>query len=889
MSIEPFLQAIDSLSPQLSRQELIKEFKRLEAEAFEHLKSENLAPWSKGKGFGISLSLTHLKDRIITKTLEYIGHVPPGLVLLAVGGYGRAELSPYSDIDLLILQKKENLGVEYINQLLYLLWDLGYKLGHSVRTIRNVIDHANQDITFLTAVFESRLLTGDPDLHGEMKSALAKVLSANRSEYARTKIEEIHALFERMGQTVLMKEPNLKENAGGLRSVHVAEWVNYFFNFRSGFEGLKATLSPAQFKRLYVAYDFILYIRNMLHFMCGRKEDSFYINYHPEVAGHLKMKGEELESLRLMMKRVYAKMIDIFFLSAYVVDENYNRHFHKDEKKIGDAYFTRNKEFFIHSDLKPSVKEAMKAILAYITGKYRPSYSFLFFLRDSAKLIAREDRNSKTIFNDFISILSSDNAFYALNVMKLSDFLYRYLKPFEQIRYYIIYNSFHTYTVDEHSLESIRALELLTANRFNDYERSKVADLCELAKKHRESLWILKLTLLFHDIGKSIPGDHSKNGVEIVHMFFSQSALLYRYREVVEFLIENHLLLTEIARRSDIQNIDVILDLSRKFMLSPYPADYLDYLYLITYADVYATNPSNFTGYTATLLMQIYRKTKMALSGKIDREYEKKLFEDKIRSASKLVSDPGLEGFIRFLGISYTNQTSEEEIIADYSLCKSSGSQETRLEVRNFNEYLKVKIYTPDRLGVFACIAGVLLLNGANIVKANIFTYRRDGENPPVPLAFDVFNVTDIFGANLSATSMRSELNHWIERLEKSLSTYINDNAKLEEKISEMKKKIIPTPAIFRKPAHVHMNRIDDGRYLIEISGSDRPALLYDIADYLAGESISILNAIIDTVGWHIQDKIEAVALRDFAEGETDRIKANLKRIIEGSDETSER
>jgi [protein-PII] uridylyltransferase len=158
MIIEKYLQEIDSLSQSLARQDLIKEFKRIEAAAFEELKTQNLAPWSRGKGFGISESLTFLKDKIITKTLSFIGPIPDGLTILAVGGYGRAELSPYSDIDLLILQKKENLGVEYMNQLLYTLWDLGYKLGYSVRTIRNVIDHAHQDITFLTAVFESRLL-----------------------------------------------------------------------------------------------------------------------------------------------------------------------------------------------------------------------------------------------------------------------------------------------------------------------------------------------------------------------------------------------------------------------------------------------------------------------------------------------------------------------------------------------------------------------------------------------------------------------------------------------------------------------------------------------------------------------------------------------------------
>jgi [protein-PII] uridylyltransferase len=590
------------------------------------------------------------------------------------------------------------------------------------------------------------------------------------------------------------------------------------------------------------------------------------------------MKGDEIERLERMMKRVYSKMIDIFYISAYVVDANYNKHFKKDYKKLGEEYYAQNKEFFIHAHVKPDVAQAMKSILAFVSGKYRPSYNFLAYLRDCAHAITPEDRNSKEIFNNFISILSSDNAFSALNVMKLSDFLYRYLKPFRLIRHYIIYNTFHTYTVDEHSLESIRAMELLVKNQFNEYERSKVSDLTELAKKHHESLWILKITLLFHDIGKAIPGDHSKNGVEIAHMFFTQSPLLHRYRGVVEFLIENHLLLTEIVRRSDIQNVGVILDLSKKFMRSAFPSDYLDYLYLITYCDVYATNPTNFTGYTATLLMQIYRKTKLALSGKIDKDYEKRMFEEKIRSASKLVRDDGLERFIRFLGVPYTNQTSEEEIVADYALCKSISPGETRLEVRNFNEYLKIKIFTPDRLGVFACIAGVLLMNGANIVKANIFTYGA--------LAFDVFDVTDIFGANLSATSMRSELASWIERLERSLLSFVSDGEKLAGKISEMKQKITPTPAIFRKQAHIHASLLENGRYLIEISGTDRPALLYDIAKYLADESISIQNAIIDTVGWHIQDKFEAVSLNGLSEQDLERIKANLKNIVENPTDT---
>jgi [protein-PII] uridylyltransferase len=869
-----YIEQILAISPDIERMEFVEKIKALSGNALECIKAKNFEPWSMGKGFEISRKLTRFKDTVILKMIEYIGGVPEGVAVVAVGGYGRCELSPFSDVDILVLHREDITKLNSINALFYLLWDAGYKLGNSVRTIQNVTEHSAKDITFLTSVFESRILAGDKSLVDKMYKAIDGVLEKHREEYIRSEVDKFHSAFYSVGGSVLLKEPNLKESAGSLRSVHHAVWLNYAFNRNSGFASLKSVLPNRLYRRLFVAYDFILYLRNMVHFINGRGEDILIIEHHLKVAGFLRFRGDEVAMVKRLMRKVYDKTLDIFIISAFAIDTLYVAHFKKKIRKINNNFYTLNKKFFVYDNVDYDIDTAIDALYLFAKGHYFPSHSLIDYVKQSARLIDNTHRTSKDLFNKFCKILSLERSFDAVNVMKLSDFLYRYIKELAGIRHFIIYNPFHKFTVDEHSLEGIRALEQLEYSDYSSFDIGKFFILKELMKKHKNAIWVLKLAVILHDAGKAYPGDHCKNGVEIARSVFSVIPLANRYKPLIEFIIENHLLLSHIIRRSDVNNTEIILDLSRKFIVAPYPHDYLDFLYLFTYADIHATNPGNFSGYIAMLLRELYEKTDMAMKGKISRAYEEKLYREKISNIRDTVKDDNIREFIGILGKNYVISESEDDIISDFRVCSNFPITNHYLEARNYNEFLKVKIFVPDRLGLFATLAGILLINGANIVKANIFTYHST--------AFDVFYITEIFGTDLFKYNMKSELDVWLEGLERSLHRDIENIDVLEMRITNLKMRIRKVPDIFKKPASVIFRHKEDSLYSVTVSGNDRPALIYDIARYFALHHIGIEGAIIDTIGWNIRDEFFVRAIEPLTDMEIEKHQARLCKVVEG-------
>lgn len=379
-----------------------------------------------------------------------------------------------------------------------------------------------------------------------------------------------------------------------------------------------------------------------------------------------------------------------------------------------------------------------------------------------------------------------------------------------------------------------------------------------------------------HDIGKAFPGEHSRNGVEIADMIFEDFPLSYRYRSLVKFLIKNHLLMSHVSRRSDIQSQEVILDLADKFIMSPYPRDYLDFLYLLTYSDVLATNPTNFTGYTSALLRQLYHRTRESLSSTGQTQSEDSIISEMTDKISKIKKTQGIDEYLKALGSRYILHNTPQEIIDDYENVRKTLEGEISVAVSNYNEVLEVKIHAPDHIGLFAQIAGILLIHGANITRANIYTFDK--------AAFDVFYITDIFGANLTKDNMQAELESWIERLKQSLKKFMDDDPLLKQRISELRKRFKPLPEIFFKEGNITITARDKTEYLIGVSGSDRPALLYDLCIYFGQHDMTIRSAIIDTVGWHVKDVFVLDTPIPLEDSEWERHKMSLTEMLNKRD-----
>ncbi len=872
LDISAFQDSLDKLGTDMDKKDLIRNLKEMEKSALEQIRTDNLAPWTKRKGRDISHLLSAVKDAVILKVIEFVGGVPQGISVLAVGGYGRDEMSPYSDIDILVIHEPRVDPKKFANALFYILWDLDYKLGNSVRTVKNIIEHSKEDITLLTALFETRLLAGTEKLRNEMYKDLYKALNSRKESYIREKLVEFHEISKKTAYAVLLKEPNLKENPGGLRSVHLSRWAYFAFFGEGGMEPLKKLLPSILYKKLATAYDYILYIRNMLHFIHRRKEDTLFIDYHQEVASHLGLKGDDYQKVMRMMHKIYNKAMDIFLISSHALDLIYFNQKKGFKKKLTEHTYLQDNELFVQQDKPLSIMEALDLIQLCTENQYLYSYTLIDYLRRCANIIKPEDRKSREIFNRFLDIISLPNGYEALNLMKLSNFLYKYIKYFGRIRHFIIYNPFHKFTVDEHSLEAIWALERLTTHDYNSFDREKVRDLIPLAEKHKEALWIVKLALLFHDIGKAWPGEHTRNGVEIADLIFEDFPVSFRYRSLIKFLIKNHLLLTHITRRSDIQSQEVILDLVEKFTVTPYPQEYLDYLYLLTYSDVLATNPTNYTGYVAALLRQLYNRTREVLSNREALISDKDYMEKIISEAKNLSQTDGIEDFIQSLGIRYASVNTAEEIIKDYLQIQKCRQGNVSISVSNFNEVLQVKIFSPDRLGLFAQLAGILLINGANIIRANIYTYQDS--------AFDVFFINDIFGANLTRENMQAELDSWVNRVQESVLKFLEDDPLLKERVKSLRDRVKPLPDIFLTEGAVNITHREGHEYLLGVSGSDRPGLLFDVCRYLSTHAMTIRSAIIDTIGWHIKDVFVVDTGRSLSEQDWEEHRNELLKLL---------
>ncbi len=567
---------------------------------------------------------------------------------------------------------------------------------------------------------------------------------------------------------MLLREPNLKTNAGGLRSVHLMEWLNYIFNFQPGFESLKGQLPYIYFKKLRIAYDFILYIRNMLHFINGRKEDNLYLDSHLTIAKYLNLHGDDIQKMKRLMKHYYEKAMDILIILLYYLEE-LNIRFLKgkkdksvfNKKNSNNNYFLLNNQFFIKEGVKPSVDEAFDLLFQFAQiqnaqKKCFYTFSLINYLKKTSFLISENDRTSRSTFKKFRKILELNNSYEALTVMKLSGFIYRYIPLFGKIKHLILYNPFHKYTVDQHSIESIRALEALFSVKTDTFNIVKFMTLQDLAEKYKTSFWVIKLCLLLHDVGKVYEGDHSKNSVEMAQIYLKKIPVYSSYKQAILFLIKNHLLLSNIVRRRDVSSIQILIDLSHDFSLTPFPEEYLDFLYLITYADTYATNEGNFSGYFSGLLVQVYKNTTGLLQRKIDEDYHRDLMKQIHNSLSSADENSGIGDFVESMSDRYVITHSEEDIIQDYKIFVEVKKSNYKIELNAYNDYFKVKFFIKDKIGLFSLLTGILFINGADIIRADIHTYRG--------IALDEFYINRIFGLDFSMLSMNEQLRIWKER-----------------------------------------------------------------------------------------------------------------------------
>ena len=594
-------------------------------------------------------------------------------------------------------------------------------------------------------------------------------------------------------------------------------------------------------------------MRSLLHLIAGRREDLLRIEWQLPVADFLGLRGSDGQKMVKLMRHVYERGTDIVLalqlLSEAVAAETGRR--------------SRRPGAVADPAAAPPPSRALED--AARAGSVRTA-ALIAAVAAAARSIDSRTGGGRELFVGFRDLLLLPHSYPSLTTLKLSGFLYAYVRPLRRVRHRIVHNPFHRYTVDQHSLEAVRELESFAERAAKDRDRYELP--ARVAAEYRDSIWVVKLALLLHDAGKVYGGDHAKNGADMARAWLQELPTESLIKDMIVFLVENHLLLSAIARRGDLESEAVVGNLARELARQAYPTEALDLLYLLTCADVSATNERAYSGYAAATLATLFLRTSAAVShASIDQQAASAVEE---RVAALTARDPRrrVSEFARALGDRYCLANSPQDILADFSDLLSLEPEGFRLRVSVFNDHLRVKIIAADRIGLFSLLSGILLANGADIVRARIHTWHGT--------AIDEFIITDVHGNEILEQKMEKELSIWVEDLRASFERYWAHPEDLDVLIAGIERRTRPVEAAFARDARVTVVRTGPAGLRIEVSCTDRPALLYDLTHRMASFGLDVRSAAVDTTGWDVHDSFDAEARDELDDAGLLRIREDL-------------
>jgi [protein-PII] uridylyltransferase len=676
----------------------------------------------------------------------------PRIALVAQGGYGRGELNPHSDIDLLFLHAwKITPFVESLTEkLLYALWDAGLEVGHATRSAADCVRLAESDMKVRTALLDARFLCGDFSLFGEFEKAVeGKLLKRGIGRFVREKLDENKARHEAYGGSVYLLEPDVKEGEGGLRDIQTARWIARAKLKAKDLDALalNGIVTAADVANLKESQDFLMRVRNEMHFSTGKHQDQLTFEQQEKVGAALAFEGEgTLRAVEVFMRHYYLHAAQISRLSDLII----HRVTECDKPRFTDkVIFGRTLREGIrlskgHINItKPEVLESNPACLIQIfddAQKYgcKLSQETRELLRQHLNLVDDEFRRSAGANEPFFDILKWKDAVYeTLLDMHRSGVLGAFIPEFGRLLCMVLHDAYHTYTVDEHSLRLVQEIELLRAG---EYEES-LPLLTQIARE-AEKIELLYLGMMFHDIGKGFGGGHSEIGARMVRPIARRMRLNADDGALVEFLVRHHLLMTHTAFRRDLEDEKTIFDFA-KTMGS---VNNLKMLYLLTFADVKAVGPDVWNPWKASLLGELYVKALNLLEEVEKGEFQREDVRAVIRRIQTRVrrqllgkphSEEKIERFIEAMPDRYFLSTPEDDIPNHFELMEKFRGKGALSYVEHFPERncSSVVICTQDRPGLFASITGVLTALSLDILNARIFT-ASDGR------ILDVFRIS---------------------------------------------------------------------------------------------------------------------------------------------------
>jgi len=747
------------------------------------------------------------------------------LTLVALGGYGRRDLHPYADIDLLILYdsslEKQRIE-EIVSNILYPLWDASLDVGHSVRMIDECIKDAEKDFFFQVALLDARAIAGDDALFKKLISQFKEhFIQGRRKEFVEQMLAHIDARISRFGKHSYLLEPNIKESRGGLRDLHNVLWTSKAIFGLNSLKELESSglLSIDERKSLESAWDELIEVRNRLHLLSNRKNDRLYFEYQLELAqifGHKDKDG--MLAVEHFMSKLYSSM-RVLSITHQLFFEHVLETIHPPRENIykeleAGIEIINNKIYLSDRDL-PKKRPYIFLRLFYHSAQHLipVHHNTRRFIRANLNLIDDEKaRSSKRMRNAFLGILSSENPLFALEPMLEIGLLSAYIPEFSHIESLAQHDVYHTYTVDRHCLETVSQLVKLRYAESDIFKRLKHPD-------------ILLLAGLLHDIGKGFGHGHSQRGARMAAHIGSRMGLSDEEIELLVFLIENHLFLMDTALRRDLDDENFILKCARHIG----DAERLNALYLLSIADAKATGPNVWGEWKAALLLELYLKIAHLLERKDlidpDRIQNVEWMKQQIRKI--LGADEDLDKLPEEYLLSFT----PEEICNHLKISSQLKDKCCFVFPEDKGNCWQLLIIARDCTGLLAKICGVLALHNLGVLGAQIFTWK-DGT------AVDLLELK-------SFLSISYEEQDW-QALEvdliKAIEGRIGIARRLEYKGFPVGVCKIPKGSGAKTEVIID-NKSSDFYTIIEVYANERPGLLYDVTRTLSEFNINIYRA----------------------------------------------
>ena len=853
-----------------------------------------------GDGAGCAAGLSRFQDDLIRLIYDYtIHHVyyattnpsdAEQMAVVATGGYGRGKLAPGSDIDLLfLLPYKQTPWIESVAEhILYLLWDLGFKVGHATRTISQCISLSKSDTTICTSLLDARLILGDEFLYGQFEERFQNdVVKGTAREFIAAKLAERDGRHDQSGNSRYLVEPNVKDGKGGLRDLHTLHWLSKYV---SGSGVGSETVEDGTFTREEAATfrrcsDFLWTIRCHLHFESGRAEERLSFDMQPIIAKNLGYReAEGLRAVERFMRHYFLIAKDVGELTAILCADleiqqlatapNFTKILNPLNWSVRREV-RKTTEFKIEGDRisvnDGKVFERDPLNLLRIFNQSHNTGAFFHpeairLMRQSLRLIDESVRNSPEANRLFLELLTSrkspERILRRLNEIGV---LGRFVPEFRLVISMMQFNMYHHFTVDEHLLRCVGELTSIEAGDLADEVPLSTEIITSI--QNRRALYV---AAFLHDIGKGRPEDHSEVGAEIARNLCPRFGLTSAETDTVSWLIQEHLTMSDTAQRRDLSDPKTIRDFA-DIVQTP---ERLKLLLLLTVADIRAVGPGTWNSWKGQLLRQLYYETEVLVAGghtAESRELREAAIKDQLREALHDWASPDVESFIDRQYSDYWLRTELDTQIAHAKLvneAERSGEQlATAFNSDTFKGMTELAILAPNHPRLLALFAGCCAATGANIIGAQISS-TRDG------FALDTFVLQRSFGDDDDETRRTQQISRTIIKV-------LKGEARLQRLLDQRR---MPEPRIHAftvEPEVVISNTWSDRFTVIEVSGLDRPGLLYDLTSAISDLKLDITSAHITTYGEKAVDVFYVTDLTNKKVIDPPRQEAIRKRLTQ--------